>query len=385
MKSKKLLATFALSALLLTGCSMNFGNAIIKVNGEKITQNQFDDIFDKAVGNSMFSQMGIDVKKDKNSFIYLMLKDKVVNELIVKKLIDQEMSKRKIKVTKADTEDEMKNIISKIGSKEKFEEILKQNGVTSQQFKKDLEEEVKMKKLVGLLSNINITESDAKKFYKENPSQFKYPDKVRASHILISANPEEIKATITAKNKNISQEDLGNEVNKELQAKKAKAEKLLAEVKKNPNEFAKIAKDNSDDVTSAKQGGDLGYFGRNEMVDAFAKVAFSIKPNTVSSLVQTPYGYHIIMVKDRKAAGTEPYAKVKDSIIAYLTNQEQIKVLENLIDTLKSKAKIEYVNDEYNPEKIQEALKKHAKSDPTVKEELEPASTSATPTPKKGK
>ena len=64
---------------------------------------------------------------------------------------------------------------------------------------------------------------------------------------------------------------------------------------------------------------------------------------------------------------------------------EQIKVLENLIDTLKSKAKIEYVNDEYNPEKIQEALKKHAKSDPTVKEELEPASTSATPTPKKGK
>ena len=116
MKGKTLFTTLALSAVLLTGCSFN-QTAIIKVNNKDITQTQFDNAFDKAVSGSMFAQMGIDVKNDKNSFLALMLKDKVVNELIIKSLIDQEMAKRNIKVTKEDTDKELKTIIDKIGSK----------------------------------------------------------------------------------------------------------------------------------------------------------------------------------------------------------------------------------------------------------------------------
>ncbi len=383
MKVKKLFATLALSAILLSGCSFNKGNVIIKVNNEDITESQFNELFDKALGNSMFSQLGIDVKKDKNSFLYLMIKDKVINELIVKALIDQEMEKRNIKVTKADTDKELKFIIDKIGSKEKFNEILKQNGISSAQFKKDLNDEVKMKKLVNTLSKVEISDAAAKKFYKGNLNKFKFPDKVRASHILISANPEEIKEKITSNpiNKTLSKDEIQAKIDEELKIKLEKAKKILAEVKKDPESFVKLARENSDDTMSAKQGGDLGFFTRQEMVEPFAKTAFTQKPNTISEIVQTPYGYHIILVKDRMKAGQEPFLKVEDEIKAYLENQAQIKVLENLIESLKKQAKIEYVNEEYNPAKIQEALKKQAKNNPAAKEEIQPESQSATPPP----
>jgi len=385
MNCKKLLATLLLSSALFAGCSMNNGDVIVKVNDKNITKTQYNQLFDKAAGNSMFAQMGIDVKKDPNSFIALMIKDKVVNELVIKSLLDQEIEKRNIKVTKADTEAELKNLIDKVGSKEKFNEILKQNGVSSAQFKNDLYEEVKMKKLVNMLAKVNISDADAKKYYNENKNQFKYPDRVRASHILISADPENIKQMITSDkaNKDLSKEEIQKKINEEIAAKRAKAEKILEEVKKSPDSFEKIAEKESDDPASAKKGGDLGYFSQQEMVEPFAKVAFSIKPNTISEIVQTPYGFHIIIVKDRVKAGMEPFEKVKENIKAYLTNQEQVKILENLIESLKKQAKIEYINPEYNPANIQEELKKQAKNSPAAQEELNPATSSATPAPAK--
>lgn len=383
MNTKKLFATVAVSALLLTGCTFGQKDAIIKVNDQNITQSQFDKVFDKATSNSMFSQMGMDVKKDKTSFLYLMIKDKVVNELIVKSLIDQEMVKRNIKVTKDDTDKELKELIDKIGSKEKFNELLKQNGISSDQFKEELVDMVKMKKLVNTLSNIKVSDADAKKFYRENIQKFKYPDKVRASHILILASPEEIKNKITADpaNKGLSKSEIQAKIKSELAVRLEKANKILAEVKKDPSSFAKVAKETSDDKASAEKGGDLGFFSKQEMVQPFSKVAFSQKPNTISGIVESPYGYHIILVKDRMKAGQEPFEKVKDQIVMYLQNEAQMKVLENLIESLKKQAKIEYVNPEYNPAIIQAALKKQAKNNPTANEEIHPESHSATPAP----
>jgi len=383
MNSKKILATIAISTVLLTGCSFNKSDTIVKVNGRSITQAQFDKDFDKAAGNSMFAQMGMDVKKDKSGFLYLMIKDRVVNELIVKTLLDEEITKRNIKVTKEDTENELKSIIDKVGSKEKFNEVLKQNGIKPDQFKKDLVDEVKMKKLVATLSKVEVSDADVKKFYKENISKFKYADKVRASHILISANPEELtqKFASDPANKGLSKEEIQAKVDKELAVKLEKANKILAEAVKDPSAFAKIAKNNSDDPTSAKKGGDLGFFSKQEMVEPFSKAAFDLKPNTLSGIVKSPYGYHIILVKDRMSAGQEPYEKVKGQIAAYLENQAQVKLLENLVESMKKQAKIEYVNPEYNPTSIQDALKKQAKSNPTAKEEINPAGQSATPVP----
>ena len=359
--SKKLLATLAVSAVLFAGCGLKSQEAIIKVNDKKITQAQFDKMFDKQSGGGMLAAMGIDVKKDKNSFIYLLIKERVINELIVKALLDEEIAKRGIEVTNKDVDDAVKEIIDKLGSKEQLDTLLKQNGITASQFKKDLKEEVKMKKLAKELGPTNISDADAKKFYNENINKFKHPDKVRASHILISANPQEIEEIVKsdAKNKGIAGEALKAKVNEEMQAKEAKANQLLAEIKKDPTQFAKLAKENSDDTTTAVKGGDLGFFASKEMVPEFSKAAFSMKPNTVSDkVVKTQYGYHIIYVTDRAAAGQDPFEKVKNDIKGYLENQKQIEMIDNLTESLKKNAKIEYLNPEYNPKTMKEDVQK---------------------------
>ena len=88
------------------------------------------------------------------------------------------------------------------------------------------------------------------------------------------------------------------------------------------------------------------------MVPEFANAAFSMKPNTVSeTLVQSPYGFHIIKVTDRMEAGSTPFAKVKDEIKFYLETQKQIEVLKKLTEGLMKNAKIEYLNESYNPKK----------------------------------
>lgn len=368
MKKLKLFATLiaASATMMICGCASH--DAVVTINGDSITKAQYEKAFDSVASNSMFAQMGIDLKKDQNSFLHLMIKERVINELIVKKLLDQEISKRHIKVSKEDMDKQLKVIIDKVGSKEKFNELLKQNGVTSAQFKKDLSDEVKIQKLVDTLSVVSVSDKDAMDFYKKNADKFKNPDKVRASHILVSANQEELKAKIAAteEGKKMTDAQLNAEVQKQMNEQKAKAQKLLAEVKKDPKSFAKVAKENSDDTQSGQQGGDLGFFGKEEMVEPFSKAAFSMKPNTISEVIQTPYGYHIILVTDRQKAGTEPFDKVKGDIKEYLTNQEKVKVLQQFVDTLKSNAKIEYKDPSFDPKSIQDALKEQAKNNPAL-------------------
>lgn len=361
MKGKKLLVTLAASVILCSGCGLKSQQAIIKVNDQPITQAQFDKAFDKQSGGGMITQLGIDVKKDKNGFLYLLIKERVTNELIVKALLEQEMAKRGIKVTDEDVDNAVKDIISKVGSKEQLDAILKQNGMTSAQFRDDLKEEVKMKKLAKELGNSSVSDAEAKKFYKENLAKFKHPDRVRASHILIAADPKTIEEGIKAdeKNKSLSEADIKAKVAEEMKAKEAKANQILADAKKNPAGFGKLAKDNSEDTITAVKGGDLGFFSEKEMVPEFSKAAFSMKPNTISDkVVKTQFGYHIIMVTDRAAAMTEPYEKVKGDIKGYLENQKQLELLDKLTESLKKNAKIEYINPEYSPENMKQAVQK---------------------------
>ena len=225
-----------------------------------------------------------------------------------------------------------------------------------------------MEKLVDTLSVVSVGDAEAKKFYEKNIEQFKYPDKVRASHILVSANAEEIKEKIASSEagKGLTAEKIDAQVKQEMSKRLEKAQKLLAELKKDPSQFAKIAKDNSDDTMSAKQGGDLGFFAKEEMVEPFANAAFAMKPNTLSDVIVTPYGYHIIYVTDRKKAGAESFEKVKPEIKAFLENQEKVKVLQEYVNTLKNNAKIEYKDASFNPEVIQKQLKEQAKSNPAL-------------------
>ncbi len=130
----------------------------------------------------------------------------------------------------------------------------------------------------SLVPTVKVDDAEVKKFYEENAAKFQGNEQRRASHILVGFG---VNATPAQK-----------------QEAKAKAEALLATIKKNPKSFEELAIKNSQDPGSATKGGDLGSFGRGAMVKPFEDAAFSMKVNQVSDLVESEFGYHIIKVTE---------------------------------------------------------------------------------------
>ena len=370
MRGKQLLTTVALSAVLFAGCGLKSGETAITVNGSAISKGAIEQAISTQIKNSPFTKMGIDIKSSENDFLYLLTKDRVVNELIIKTLINNECEKRDITISKNELALAMEDLVSKIGSQERFNDYLKQKSISKSQFEKDFEQELKIKKLAAQLEKIDVSEADAKKFYKENIKKFQYPDKVRASHILISTNPYEIEQAVRAtyKNKKVSEDEIRSKVEEELAARKAKAEDLLKKAKIDKTQFDKLAKEHSEDKASAVQGGDLGYFAAIEMVPEFSGASFATKPgNIYDKVVQSKFGYHIIFVTDRLSAGQYPFEAVQFEITNYLQAQKEINAIDHLVEALKKNAEIVFVDPNYNPEGIKKNIQKEMQSHEPIK------------------
>ncbi|MGM9994235.1 MAG: peptidylprolyl isomerase [Candidatus Avigastranaerophilus sp.] len=368
MNKIKILALAILTMFIFTGCSIkDSANDIIKINDTVITKSEFDKAYKEVTSNKMFEQMGIDVAKDPDNIFSLMMKEQVVSTLIVTTLLNDEMDKRKIDASKEEIENAEAEIVSKFASKDQFMLFLKSNGISYDTFKKNLKDEIKMKKYVDSIAMVSIGDAVAKKYYDENVDKFKYPKSVRASHILIAANINQIKDKIQSENKDLTDEEVTAKAQEQLNEKLQKARALQSRLKKNPKEFAKLAKENSDDTVTALKGGDLGFFAKEQMVEPFANAAFALAPNTVSDVVETDYGYHIIMVTDRKEAGTYSFEQSKKDIINYLEGQDKVDILKNKVASLRKEANIEYLDNSYNPEEIQKKIKEQAEKNPDLK------------------
>jgi peptidyl-prolyl cis-trans isomerase C len=157
-----------------------------------------------------------------------------------------------------------------------------------------------------------ITDEQVRAYYDQNPALYS-TTQVHASHILVK------------------DEDT--------------ARRLLAEVKANPEKFADIAREKSTDAISAKKGGDLGTFATGRMVPEFEKVAFALKPGEISDVVKTQYGYHIIMVSERKEGEAKPFEQVKEQIRATLRNKGLQDQVQGHFDHLKKDANLTFNED----------------------------------------
>ena len=155
--------------------------------------------------------------------------------------------------------------------------------------------------LDSVKKNIAVSEDDLRKYYAENEKRYVTPEERRASHILVKADKDAPKA--------------------ERDKARAKAEALLAEVRKNPQAFAEIAKKNSDDEGSAAKGGDLDFFGRGAMVKPFEDAAFALKPGETSGIVESDFGFHIIQVTGARGGEKKSFESVRAAIEGEVKNQ----------------------------------------------------------------
>ena len=360
MKLSKVLLSGVFVLAALTGCNID-KSAIIKVNGEPITKSSYEEIYDREISSPQYKQFA-GFLKDEDSIMSLMLKDRIVNELILKEIINQEVEKRKIEVTEDEIQARKNEIAEKIGSEEKVEELLKRNNISEKQFDKDIENEIKIDKLIEATQSTKVSEKEVKDFYNKNIASFNYPERVRASHILIQVNPAQIKQEIIAQDKKgeLTSDEIDKKTKEAVDNKMNFTKEVLNKVKANPENFAALAKQYSDDKVSALKGGDLGFFTRKDMVKPFADAAFNLKPGTVSDIVVTDYGNHIIIVTDKAAAGIQPFEKMKNEIQAYLVQKKKIDVLTSLLDGLKASAKVEFVDENYDLKNIQNKIKEKA-------------------------
>src|SRR5437773_6818004 len=146
----------------------------------------------------------------------------------------------------------------------------------------------------ALRAKVNPSAAEIERAYNNNAEQYTTAEQVRASHILLKTE------------------------GKDDAAVKAKAEDVLKQARSGAD-FATLAKKYSEDEASAKQGGDLDYFGKGRMVPEFDQVVFAMEPGTVSDLVKTQYGYHIIKLVDKKPASTKTLPEVRQQIADQLS------------------------------------------------------------------
>lgn len=156
--------------------------------------------------------------------------------------------------------------------------------------------------LASVQKGITLNEQELKTYYEQNASRLGGKEERRASHILVTV-PKGAPAA-------------------EKDKAKAKAEELLAQVKKNPDSFAEVAKKHSQDPGSAANGGDLDFFARGAMTKPFEDAAFALKKGEMSGLVETEFGFHIIRVTDVKTPKVPTFEEMRPQLEADLKKQQ---------------------------------------------------------------
>ena len=154
----------------------------------------------------------------------------------------------------------------------------------------------------AMARDVRLNEADVRAYFDQNTAQWAGAEERRASHILFNLDPQADSATQAAV--------------------KQKAETVLAEARQQPDRFAALAQQHSQDPGSAAEGGDLNFFGRNAMVKAFEDAVFSLNKGEISDLVQTEFGWHIIRVTDIKAPPQPSFEALRAQIEDDLKKQQ---------------------------------------------------------------
>jgi peptidyl-prolyl cis-trans isomerase C len=287
---------------------------VARVNGEVITKADFERALHAIEGRA-----GGPVPAEQRNEVYRGLLD----QLVGLRLLNQEVKARKVTVSDADLDQRIAEITKQFQSEEVFKQMLAAQKMTLEKFRADQRQDLAINKMLtdALKDKVAATPDQINDFYKKNPERFKQGETVRASHILVAV-PQNADAATKAK-------------------ARAKAEGLLKKIKAG-EDFATLARENSEDPGSAIQGGDLGPpFPPGQMVGPFNDVAFKLAPGTVSDLVETQFGFHIIKVTEKHEARTVSLDEVRPQLTQFIENQNRQRETQAFVAGLRAKGKIE--------------------------------------------
>jgi peptidyl-prolyl cis-trans isomerase C len=285
---------------------------VAKVNGEDVQKWEVEAALKQAEASA-----GGPVPADKRDAVLR----SILDEIVTYHLLAQEARGRKMDASETDVDAEMLKIRQEFPTEDAYKQALLLQGVTVEQLRDITRRAMQARKIVDaeVTTKIAVQDADVDAFYKQNIDRFKQGDSVHVSHIYLAVPPDAPPA--------------------EKNQKRAAASELLKQLRAGAD-FAKVARENSNDATAAN-GGDLGFFAKGDMPPDFEKVAFDLKPGTMSGVVELQTGLHIIKVHERRGPRTAPLAEVRENVKQFLLDGQRQTKLDALLGQIKAKSKIQ--------------------------------------------
>jgi peptidyl-prolyl cis-trans isomerase C len=290
---------------------------VAKVNGKKITETEV-----AKETQRLATQMSGQMNPEQVQSMLGAFRKQAIENMISRLLLEQAVNKEGVKVAQTDVDARMGDIKKSFPSEQDFASRLQSMGMTPEDFQREIESTMKFEALFAKhATEVQIpTDAEIKAFYDANSGDFQQTEQIRASHILVTVGKDDTPAVKSEK--------------------MAKITKIRNDIKGGAD-FAQMATQYSD-CPSKERGGDLGYFGKGQMVAPFDAAAFALKVGDLSDIVTTDFGYHIIKVTDHKQARTITLDDAKQDIAKYLQNQQKQAAIGTYIESLRGEAKIEY-------------------------------------------
>ena len=296
---------------------------VVTVNGKELLSSKLNKELDMYKSSPRFAAM----PPEQAAKLMSDLKKRSIDRFINQTILVAEADKQNITTTDAEMDEAIKEIKKRIPPNVTIEDALKQQGMSMDEFKKNLKTDMRIRNLLDkqVESITNVSDEVIAKFYEDNKkTRYTLPESVHARHILVKVDESADEATQAAK--------------------KAEIEGYRKQIVDGTAKFEDVAKEHSG-CPSGSRGGDLGTFGRGQMVPEFDKAAFEQKANEIGPVIKTKFGYHIIQVLEHKDAGQRPLEEVKEQIKTELINQEKQQAVEKYLKDLRDKAKITYADE----------------------------------------
>lgn len=291
---------------------------VATINGVAVTQKDMDIELNRIKADAASRRQAIDESQVEA------IKGKIIETLIHRELLYQQSKANGYKTEAAELETRMDSIKRQLPPGKSFSDILIEIDISQSAFEEEISKTIMIQKLLDeeIYQKVSVSEKEARIFYDNNPQFFKKPEQVEASHILIQVAPEAD------------------------QQEKESARKKIEEIRSKLNQgedFAELAKQYSE-CPSAQDGGNLGLFDRIKMVKPFSDAAFALEPGSISDIVETRFGYHIIKVLRKIPETKFAYTQIEERLRQTMQRQKIQKETLAYIDRLKKSADIQRIS-----------------------------------------
>jgi peptidyl-prolyl cis-trans isomerase C len=306
--------SLALLLLAFTALAGQASGAALSVNGTEIARSKVQAQVDRVINQRGLNSGGIT-----QPAVYQQLQREVVEQLIVQKLLWQEAQKRQFNSSDDAVDRQLEVAKNGFDTPQAFLFQIKAGGFSERSYREDIRQRQSVQQMIStdLAPQVAVGKKDIEAFYTDNLDQMTLPEQRRAKHILVKlAGDDEAARKLAVEKIHLIQEQLRGDA-----------------------DFDTLAREYSE-APSAPQGGDLGFFGRGQMVPAFENSAFALQPGETSDIVETRFGFHVIRLEEIRETQTVSVTLASERISAYLKQAKLQEAVEELVQDLRASAQI---------------------------------------------